>query len=469
MQKRIIFTDLLFAILIFILLFVSYLSYQRINDLIEAADLVNHTNTVKIKLRETYISIADAETGQRGYLITKDTLFLQPYSGAFEQTQATVAELDSLMEDYPEQQQNLSALKVLIKKKFDMLNLFIQLSYDSTQQMGPLLDFGRNIMDSVRIVSANMMNVEKELLQKRMKEKEHHANVSPILSLVLVVATLLIVILAFLKIRKTQSGLNLMNEQLINRDKLITAKNLELESTNTELSSFTWIASHDLQEPLRKIQVFSERIIDKDGDQLSDNAKDYFNRINAAAQHMQNLIKSLLIFSQTSITEKIFEKVDLNKTLHDVEELLKDSITKKDACIESDHLPTINAVRVQIHQLFLNLIGNSLKYSKADVAPHIKITAEKVTINEVTGRVNPNGYFWKIIIRDNGIGFEHIYEHKIFEPFQRLHGKTEYEGTGIGLAICKKILQSHNGTISATGQPNIGSTFTFFLSDNNKS
>jgi len=373
------------------------------------------------------------------------------------------------MEGYPEQQQNLSALKVLIKKKFDMLNLFIQLSYDSTQQMGPLLDFGRNIMDSVRIVSANMMNVEKELLQKRMKEKEHHANVSPILSLVLVIATLLIVILAFLKIRKTQSILNLMNEQLINRDKLITAKNLELESTNTELSSFTWIASHDLQEPLRKIQVFSKRIIDKDGDHLSDNAKDYFKRINAAAQRMQNLIESLLSFSRTSITEKVFEKVDLNKTLHDVEELLKDSITKKDACIESDHLPTINAVRVQMYQLFLNLIGNSLKYSKADVAPHIKISAEKVTINEVTERVNPNGDFWKIIIRDNGIGFQQIYEHKIFEPFQRLHGKTEYEGTGIGLAICKKILQSHNGTISATGQPNIGSTFTFFLSEKNKS
>ena len=111
----------------------------------------------------------------------------------------------------------------------------------------------------------------------------------------------------------------------------------------------------------------------------------------------------------------------------------------------------------------------SLKYSKPDVAPHIKIAVEKVTINEIEGLSNQTGEFWKITIRDNGIGFEQQYEHKIFELFQRLHGKTEYEGTGIGLAICKKIAQTHNGTIIATGQIGIGATFTFFLSDNNKS
>ena len=251
--------------------------------------------------------------------------------------------------------------------------------------------------------------------------------------------------------------------------KELKTKNLALENANAELASFSYVASHDLQEPLRKIQGFSKRIIDKDAEKLSDTTKDYFNRIIAAAHRMQNLIESLLSFSRTNLSDVVFEKTDLNQTLLEVQIVLNELITHKKAVIESQTLPTLNAVPVQMHQLFLNLIGNSLKYSKPDVAPQIKITAENVTINEIEGRVKQNGAFWKIVISDNGIGFEQQYEHKIFELFQRLHGKTEYEGTGIGLALCKKIVQSHNGTITATGQPNVGSTFTFFLSDNNKS
>jgi len=248
--------------------------------------------------------------------------------------------------------------------------------------------------------------------------------------------------------------------------KNLKAKNIELENANTELASFSYVASHDLQEPLRKIQGFSKRIIDKDGDKLSETTKDYFNRINGAAKRMQNLIEALLSFSRTNLSETLFEKTDLNITLIDVQTVLNDTIKQKKAVIESQTLPTLNAVPVQMHQLFLNLIGNALKYAKADVAPHIKIAAEKVAINEITGWVKQNGWFWKITISDNGIGFEQQYENKIFEIFQRLHGKTEYEGTGIGLAVCKKIVQTHNGTITAIGQLGIGSTFTFLLSTN---
>ena len=251
--------------------------------------------------------------------------------------------------------------------------------------------------------------------------------------------------------------------------KILKIKNLELENANAELASFSYVASHDLKEPLRKIQGFSKRIIDKDGDKLSDTTKDYFNRMINAAQRMQNLIESLISFSSTNLSEAFFEKVDLNLILLEVKTTLYYSITQKNAFIESENLPTLNAVPVQMHQLFLNLISNSLKYSKPDVPPHIKINAEKIKYIEINGRVKQNGYFWKITISDNGIGFEQQYENKIFEMFQRLHGKTEYEGTGIGLAICKKIVLTHNGTIEATGEIGVGATFTFFLSDNNKS
>ena len=220
---------------------------------------------------------------------------------------------------------------------------------------------------------------------------------------------------------------------------------------------------------MRKIQVFSKRIIDKDGESLSETTKDYFNRINAAAQRMRKLIESLLSFSRTIHGVIAYERTDLNEILLEVKNDLNELIIQKNAVIESQTLPVLNAVPVLMHQLFLNLIGNSLKYSKDEIAPQIRITAEKVTTNEKAGQVNQQETFWKIVISDNGIGFEQQYEHKIFEVFQRLHGNTAYEGTGIGLAICKKIVQTHKGTITATAQLNVGATFTFFLSVNNKS
>ncbi|MEO7175379.1 MAG: PAS domain-containing protein [Saprospiraceae bacterium] len=246
----------------------------------------------------------------------------------------------------------------------------------------------------------------------------------------------------------------------------LKAKNTELENANSELASFSYVASHDLQEPLRKIQGFAKRITEKDGENLSETTKDYFNRIIAAAKRMQNLIESLLSFSSSSHSESVFEKTDLNQILDEVLIILNESITKQNAVIESQLLPTINAVPVQMHQLFLNLISNSLKYSKPNVPPHIKIIVEHLINNEIAKEVGHEAATWKITINDNGIGFEQQYENKIFEPFQRLHGKTEYTGTGIGLTICKKIIQKHNGTITATGQSGIGSTFTLFLSEN---
>jgi PAS domain S-box-containing protein len=260
------------------------------------------------------------------------------------------------------------------------------------------------------------------------------------------------------------TDLKISNEGLKNLNEVLIAKNAELEQINTELSSFTYIASHDLQEPLRKIRTFSNLITEKEADALPGTTREYFVRITAAATRMQNLIEALLSYSRTNTLETQYEKVDLNKLVEEAKNDLYEIIKEKNVIIESCKLPSLKVIPLQFHQLILNILSNAIKYSKENVSPHIKISAESVNGEDITNiGANEKYKYWKISFADNGIGFEQEYEHKIFELFQRLHGKSQYPGTGIGLAICKKIVLNHNGIIRATGKPGVGSVFTVYI------
>lgn len=236
-------------------------------------------------------------------------------------------------------------------------------------------------------------------------------------------------------------------------------KNDALERSYKELESFSYIASHDLQEPLRKIKIFLNLIAQKE--QISENARDYFNRIISASDHMQSLIDALLTYSQMNLLEIVPEKTDLNKVLDDVKKNLSSMIEEKNVLIESTLLPTLKVVPMQFQQLFSNIISNAVKYSKKGEQPHIRITADIVPAQDMLP--NPATNCYKISFSDNGIGFEQQYSERIFQLFQRLHGKSEYPGTGIGLAICKKIVQNHGGTMDAVGEPGVGATFNIYL------
>jgi PAS domain S-box-containing protein len=244
----------------------------------------------------------------------------------------------------------------------------------------------------------------------------------------------------------------------------LEAKNLELLQSNAELSSFTYIASHDLQEPLRKIQTFINRILDKEYENFSVAARDYFQRVTGASERMQNMITSLLHYSRVNTSKVVYMPTDLNVTVKEVADNLRELIEENNVAIKTSALPTLNAVPLQLNQLFTNIFTNSIKYRKADVDPIIEISAETIQVNEMQIQESVVAEkYWQIKISDNGIGFEQQYADKIFELFQRLHGRTEYEGTGIGLAICKKIVQNHHGFIEALGQPGIGSTLNIYI------
>ena len=251
----------------------------------------------------------------------------------------------------------------------------------------------------------------------------------------------------------------------LNKAKLILEeKNIDLEKMNKELESFTYVSSHDLQEPLRKINIFASRLLAHDNDKISDKGKEYLQRMQEAAQRMQQLIQDLLAFSKLSTTDRRFESSNINNLIEEVKNNLKDELQQKEAVIEVSDMQKLNIIPFQFRQLLVNLISNSLKFSKKAVKPLIKIKsdiAKGVDLNH--SKLIPDKTYYHITFEDNGIGFESEYNEKIFEVFQRLYSREQYEGTGIGLSIVKKIVENHNGFIDAQSNLGEGATFHIYI------
>ncbi|HYG20102.1 MAG TPA: ATP-binding protein, partial [Ohtaekwangia sp.] len=234
----------------------------------------------------------------------------------------------------------------------------------------------------------------------------------------------------------------------------------ELESRNSELQSFNYVASHDLQEPLRKIQLLIDRI--RNGSLPQQAIDDYLARIDNAARRMTGLIQSLLMLSSFSNHEDEMGDVDLNVVLDHCKTDFERIISEKNATIQASSLPVIRGSEFQIRQLFSNLVNNSLKFSNAD--PRIAIDCRKVSGKEIADKKAPPGKdYWRLTFTDNGIGFDPQYKDKIFELFQRLYSKQQFAGTGIGLNIVKRIVERHHGFIEATSEPGKGARFDVWL------
>jgi PAS domain S-box-containing protein len=247
-------------------------------------------------------------------------------------------------------------------------------------------------------------------------------------------------------------------------------KNAELEKINKELQSFAYISSHDLQEPLRKIQTFASRIIEKEKDNLSETGRDLFGRMQKAAERMQSLINDLLAYSRTHTLEKDFELLNLEAIIQKVRQDLKEEIEQKHATINILGTCDLRVIPFQFQQLFFNLINNSLKFSNPKKALTITINSKYAPGGKLEKKnLQPETNYCHIIVSDNGIGFEPQYNEKIFELFQRLHGKNEFPGTGIGLAIVKRIVENHNGIITANGKEGEGATFDIYIPEYGKS
>jgi len=258
----------------------------------------------------------------------------------------------------------------------------------------------------------------------------------------------------------SEQKITLLNEQLV-------ANNESLKQMNEELDQFAYMASHDLQEPLRKIQVFSDKILRKNN--FDPDSEKYFGKIISSSKRMQHLINNLLDFSRHTVGSSDFKKTPLTELVKNALTELEVEIEKSDAKINYGELPVVSAVPGLMQQLFYNLFSNAIKFRKPSVGLVIDVRSEKMNEEDLSTfiKYNNGNNFYKITVRDNGIGFDDKYAEDIFRVFKRLHSYHEFEGTGVGLSICKKIVEKHNGFIKAESEIDKGSTFIIGLPETN--
>ncbi|MBA2330942.1 MAG: PAS domain-containing sensor histidine kinase, partial [Flavisolibacter sp.] len=241
-------------------------------------------------------------------------------------------------------------------------------------------------------------------------------------------------------------------------------KKKELETSNQELEQFAHVASHDMKEPIRKINILTDILLTNGNSSFSDNEKIYLEKIQNAASRLTKMVDGVLTYSTLKSEVYIFEKIDLNNIISSVVEDLELLIEEKKAVIKFEKLPELIGANFLIYQLFYNLINNALKFSLPDVPPLIIIKSEDLSEQDIrNNNLNEDISYTEITLEDNGIGFSQEYAEKIFKTFFRLHAKQIYEGTGLGLSLCKNIVDKHHGIINAEGREGMGARFTIIL------
>lgn len=251
------------------------------------------------------------------------------------------------------------------------------------------------------------------------------------------------------------------------QNQILQRANRDLQLSNENLQQFAYVASHDLQEPLRKIQAFGDLLTDRYGPTLGTDGTDMLNRMQVAAKRMSLLIRDLLAYSRVNTQQEPHKMLSLNRLLSEVIDTLSIAIQESGAEVTVGQLPNLMGDSGQLGQLFQNLLGNAVKFRQPNTVPQIRVTSQLRTLDEipadVISKLTGNGPFAEITVHDNGIGFHPQYADRIFQVFQRLHGRQQFAGSGIGLSICRRVAENHGGTITASSEPGQGATFQVYL------
>ena len=447
---------LAFACALALLVGVGIVSYRSTTALLEDARRVTHTHEVLSELDGALLALKDAETGQRGFLLTGVEDHLASYSAGNAAVGERLRRLRELTADNPGQRRRLDVVGPLVAARLAKLRESIDRHRAGLPPAAESLAAGKRLMDELSLRLAEMAAEELRLLGER--ERRSQAAAGRALAVVMLGSLLaaLVTALAYLAVRRELARRRAAETKL-------QSFNRELERSNRELQDFAYVASHDLQEPLRKVQAFGDRMRSKYGEALGPEGRDYLERMQNAARRMAVLINDLLTFSRVSTTGQPFAPVDLNQVARDVMGDLEVRVQQTGGSVELGELPTLDADALQMRQLLQNLIGNALKFHRPGEPPAVKVGARAVGPPE-GGAWPPAPDGWReLTVEDRGIGFDEKYLDRIFTPFQRLHARGEYEGTGMGLAVCRRIVERHGGQITARSAPERGTTFVVTL------
>jgi signal transduction histidine kinase len=483
-----------FAAALVVLVVNAGVAHRNIESLAETNRQVAHTHEVQDALEETMSLLIDAETGERGFVITGDQRYLRPYDLALENFWSSFQRVATLVADNDEQGRHLSELHSLSEQLLDKLAKTVDLRRrgDIEAARGMVAtDRGRQLMEEIRAKVREMKAGEDALLRVRDQDAANSFRTATMTNLIGAVLGSCMVVVAYYQflreVRARDAHAAHLERKVAERTEALTKTNselvaevaerqraedkanafaAELERSNRELQQFASVASHDLQEPLRKIQAFGDRLKNKCAADLDDQGREYLERMHDSAGRMRTLINDLLTFSRVKTKARTYVEVDLRRVAEEVVGDLEGRLQQTDGRVVLGDLPTIVAEPMQMRQLFQNLIGNALKFHKPGEPPvvqvegRIRADAPSAAGDGGLGATGPRA---EISVSDNGIGFEEKYLDRIFEVFQRLHGRNEYEGTGMGLAICRRIVELHGGRITARSRPGEGSTFVVTL------
>ncbi|GAA0859232.1 ATP-binding protein [Aliiglaciecola litoralis] len=453
----------------------AYLAVKTTKELTSLQQNITNTDTVVMTLDDLHLDILAAQNSQRGFLLTREDDYLRTYRASMETLSSQLSKFKDLGTQIVGSDELIDRLLGVINKKTSDLELSV------TQALAANADapvsirefwLGHGYSEQIEALFDQLVNKElqyRDVLISQLSKAKNESVVTFIVSAA--TSTFLLLGLLFLaranlaSEEQFRNELELQNQNLAEKVKertaALTVYSEELVRSNRELEDFAFVASHDLQEPLRKIRAFGDRLESNYAEQLGEKGQDYLQRMQNAAKRMSNLISDLLEFSRVTTKGKAFVEVDLNTVMSNVIGDLEIAVEESQTTFEIDKLPIISADHSQMNQLFLNLISNSIKFRRVDVPPLIKLTWHSQSLfNEL---INESEEWHIIQLTDNGIGFESEFADKIFVPFQRLHGRTEYQGTGIGLAVCRRIVERHGGKIEAKSELGKGAIFEIKL------
>ncbi|WP_218352829.1 sensor histidine kinase [Alteromonas lipotrueiana] len=470
----------LVGIIVLVITANSFYVISTLDKLAVLEERLFDTSQVISTINNLHSRVLHAESAKRGYLLTNDERYLSNYQTAKEQLINIMSEVTTSAQitSMPTHSEKILQLIPLTKAKVDEMDRAVQAqSAGNRERAISILESARNLLlhDKFRNLFLKIDESEKKAqtdhLNKLLKLRTDSINTLIISGFT--TAFLIIAIFALIKMNmrensRHQHTLENVNAELehkiAKRTQELQVYSDELARSNRELEDFAFVASHDLQEPLRKIRAFGNRIEAGYADVIDERGLDFLNRMLNAAERMSMLISDLLAFSRVSTRGKDFTEVNLNNTVKSVVDDLEIAIEESEATLEIGALPTINADKSQAEQLMLNLLSNALKFSQPNVLPIVKVYSRTSEPEEIASFHNKDEFDWvTICVEDNGIGFEQSFAEKIFAPFQRLHGRGTYKGTGIGLAVCRRIVERHNGLIRAYSEPGSGAKFKIII------